>query len=68
MIEVKVHDPNKSWEETPVKVKAHVLSRDEAYVFCEAISKAYKTEVRWNYEGSFNGTYVGTMRRFGIGE
>ena len=67
MFEIKVACPGRSWEETPVfltgneGVSTYDTGKQAALVHAIAslVARLFCDEVRWNYQGSLQGHYVG---------
>ena len=57
-IEFKVKQENTKWEDTPINRIQTIHNIDEINKYAARLSKVFKTEVRWNYEGLSQGHYI----------
>ncbi len=58
IIEIRIKDTENTWENTPVLTRAEVENTLDADKICNAIAKAIKKQVRWNYIWSSQGHYL----------
>lgn len=57
VVEIKVREPKRAWEETPVAVSLTLKTNEEASALCQNIADTIKKEVRWNWVWSYQGHY-----------
>ena len=57
VVEIKIKEQGKTWEETPVSLALSLLSNDEASALCQNVADTIKKEVRWNWVWSYQGHY-----------
>lgn len=58
-VEFKISKPNTRWEDTPVFGKLEVENSKRAAEIADNLSTMTGREVRWNWERSPQGHYVG---------
>ena len=62
----KIYTDGLSWEDTPIHQTHRVFENDLDLIhqYASTISTIRETEVRWNWEGSEQGHYVGSHLKF----
>ncbi len=61
-VEFKVKQEGLRWEDTPVYLANTFFDHSGIDYFANRISEIHQAEVRWNFEGSFQGHYVNASR------
>lgn len=61
IVEYKVKEQGTRWEDTPVFLSdpCHAGGVENANLFATFLSRCHGAEVRWNYQDSSQGHYVG---------
>ena len=59
LAEFKVRIPNTKWENTPVVARLACDGTEGANERARRIAAAVEREVRWNWEGTVQGHYIG---------
>lgn len=62
-VEFKIREPNKSWEDSKVRMTENMIDTHEANEFAMLLSMKHNAEVRWNWAWSSQGHYIGRKLR-----
>ena len=57
VVEIKIKEKGKPWEEIPVALSLTLTSNEEAIALCQNIADTIGKEVRWNWARSYQGHY-----------
>lgn len=58
MVEIKIKEKGKTWEETPVSIKMSAIDASEVHSICQNIADTMGKQVRWNWGWSYQGHYL----------